>query len=144
MSDYYKVNIDGNWLSQDGLEPIEPNLACRVIVEGISGLANAEVGPITKAITGKPWKFIQTNTGAGVDLVLKVEAMTPSLLQDIIDAIDAANSGDTTVNLVLSAGELPDYDLECVPGEPAVNYTGDFTDDRIFNVTINLCVSSIN
>lgn len=144
MAEYYKVEIDGNWLSQDGLEPIEPNLACRVIVEGIAGLAMAQVGPITKAITGKPWKFISDNHGYGVDLTLKIDQMTPSLLSDIIDAIDDANAGDSTVNLILSGGELPNYDLECVPGEPAVTYDGTFTDDRIFNVEIRLTVSSIN
>lgn len=142
--DYYKVQIDDNWLSQDGLEPTEPNLACRVEIEGIAGLAMASVGPVVKSITGKPWKFISDNTGAGVDLSLKIAAMTPGLLQDIIDAIDDANAADTTVNLILTDGELPDYDLECVPGEPAVNYTGAFTDDRIFDVTINLTVYSIN
>jgi hypothetical protein len=144
LSDYYKVQLDGLWLSQDGLEPEEPNLACRVTIDGLEGLAMAEVGPIVKAISGKPWKFIQPNTGAGVDLVIKPLVLDPDVLDDLIDLIDSANSGDTLVNLVLADGELPDRDLLCRPGQPVVGYPGDFNDGRIYGVVINLTVDSFS
>jgi hypothetical protein len=144
MAEYYKVQIDGLWLTSDGLEPVEPNLACRVDVDDLSGLAMAHVGPIVKAITGKPWKFLSENTGAGVDLVIKPFVIRPDVLQGLVDLFDTANASDSLVNLVLNAGELPDRDLQCRPGEPAIGYSGRFDDDRIYDVVINLTVDSIN
>lgn len=144
MAQYYKVQLDSLWLSSDGMEPIEPSLACRVEIQGLGNLATAEIGPIVKAITGKPWKFIQDNLGEGVDLVIKPLVMSNALLDDIITIIDAANASDDTVNLILTDGELPDRDLNCRPGEPAITYSGSFDEGRIYDVQINLTVDSIN
>lgn len=150
-SEYYRVVIDGNYLTESGLVPNLPtNLPCRVLIDGLEGLELDETAPApVKAITGKPWKFIQPNTGAGVDLVLTIQTTTTSLYDDLRDAFNTANGAGATINLILTDGELPDRDLECVLGEIGLKAGKSsegfqFTDGYIFDVTIQLCISSIN
>lgn len=139
-TDYFTIKIGSVWLSVDGSDPAG-SLACRTSVEGLSQLATALTGPVVKAITGKPWQFLQENAGEGVEIVLKPFVMTPSVLTSLIGVIDTANSTDATINVTLTDGELPDYDLNCIV---KIAYAGNFSDNQIQDLIITAIVDSIN
>lgn len=140
MADYNRVKIGSVYLTDTGLVD---GLPCRVEVQGLQFLQTAKKGAIVKSANGTPYKFLIDNTGEGVELRFQIMVINTTTLDALKTVIDTAEAGALTVNTTIE-GDLGDFDLECIPGQVPLEPSGRFSDGRIFDVAVNLVISSMN
>lgn len=142
MANYNRVQIGAVFLTNDGLVT---GIPCRAQVSGIDGLQLTKTGLTTKSADGTPYNFVIDNTGQGVDIEIRPFIVSEAVLADIKAELETALSGSTTVNIVVSEGPFGDFDLECLPLFPRpVEFSGEFSADRISDVILRFTVVSIN
>lgn len=138
MSDYYRVQLGTIYLTDTGLVGGAP---CRVTVSGLAELLIEEDGPVIKPMTGRPKKFLAPS-GIGADIQLKPLVVTSTVLTSLKSLINTSNAAESliVVNLTGVPGNLS---LGCRPAKGSLNYSGNFTNSRIYDLEINLTVDTI-
>jgi hypothetical protein len=141
MARFNLIQIGTLYLTDD---ETSTGLKAKTTVSGLDDLLNAYTGATVIPISGKPFNFTRVNDGAGVFLQLKPYVVDSDLLSDLNDLFNTALAGDSTINVVIT-GDTGSFDLECKPRLPKpLEFSGKFINGKIFDLSINLTVDSIN
>lgn len=142
MAEYNTVKISSVYLTDDGLITGRP---CRIDVTGLDALSLTSTGAIAIAADGSPYAFVVSNTeGQGVPIRIAPFVLTPSVLNSLKTAINAAVDANLTINITIS-GDTGAFDLQCLPAFPKpVEFSGKFFNGRIYETAFNFVVVSVN
>lgn len=134
--DTYLVTIGSIVLSKDGTGG---SAACLTKVEGLAGLFLAHTGATRIPLSGKPFNFVRENLGQGVKLITKPFSVSETVLGLLKTAIDAANTGDSVIPIIIADGPM-EAAVDCRPlfegNVPPIQWTDDFFDDSLYNVEL--------
>lgn len=131
------IKIGTKYLTSDGTIT---GLRCLTEIDGLHLLLFSNIGPIRKAVSGKPRKFHLENLGQGVDLIIRTPRMDTDRRDEIVGQLDVASG---TVNMTIS-GPSGTFDLDVIPGDPVLTHSGKTRTSRIYEVSIAVTVDSIN
>lgn len=141
MARFNTIKIGSVWLTDDGLSGGKP---CKTEVSGVDRLRPTRTGFTRTALSGQPYNFVMPNEGKGVVLVIRPYVLTESVFNQLQNGLDGSTQSGVAINVTLN-GDTGDFDLECAPLLPQqMEFSGKFSNGRIFDVTINLVVVSIN
>jgi hypothetical protein len=136
------VQIETLYLTETGLSG---GIPCKVEVSGLEALMLAYSGSVAIAADGTPYSFVQSNAEAqGSPIAILIEHLTTGVLSSLKTLFNAAIGGGTTLTVVIN-GDLGNFSLECQPLFPKpIDPSGKFRNGRIFGLTLNLIVQSVN
>jgi hypothetical protein len=132
------IKIGAKYITHDGTSG---GVRCFTEIEGLHLLLPQNIGPIRKAVSGRPRKFGLENLGQGVDLVIRTPQMVTARREEILGELDVG--ANTTVN-VTASGPSGEFDLEVLPGDPPIVFGSQTRTGRVYAVAINLTVDSVN
>ena len=139
MARYNLIKFGSVYLTNDGTATGD---RCRSTVTGLDGLLLDRTGNVFVSLTGKP--FVQTidNRSSGEVISIQLEQVGQSVFQSIVSNLNTAASGSSSIDVRIS-GDLGDFSINALPNYPQpLVVSGEFIEQRIRSVTINLIVAS--
>lgn len=142
MARFNTVQIETLYLTDTGLVG---GIACKVDVSGLDGLVLGYSGNVALAADGTPYAFVQSNAEAqGSPLAIRIETLTTAVFSSLKTLLNSAIAGGTALTVVIN-GDTGNFSLECLPLFPRpIAFPGKFRNGRIFDLTLNLIVQSVN
>lgn len=141
MARYNLIQIGSIYLTSSGLVG---GTRCKTEVTGLDGLYHDYVGVTVKAMSGAPKNFPRTNLGEGVEIQIRPQVITSSVLDSIRDAFNTALGADSTIQCVFT-GDIDTFDVDCKPLLPKpIDFSGRFRNNFVYDASINLVVVSVN
>lgn len=142
MARFNTVQIETLYLTETGLAG---GIPCKLEVSGLEALLLAYQGSTAIAADGTPYAFVQSNAEAqGSPISVRIETITAAVLSSLKTLFNAALAGSTTLTVTVN-GDLGNFSVGCQPLFPTpISPSGKFRNGRIFDVTLNLIVQSVN
>ena len=131
MARFYKIKINGGWLTEDGSEN---DLPCKLSVSGVSKLLNTFSGNTVQAIDGTPITQIFETETRGKILEIIVLWLYAPVWNSVVDLINTALAEPATMNIV-GTGDIGNFDVDCVPLLPKPFEASEFINGRIKDAT---------
>jgi hypothetical protein len=136
---YNLVQIGSIYLTKDGLVSGKP---CKTSVKGLDAMMITTAFQVIKALSGKPYLQL-SDEQLGRPVSIEYESMDGGVFQDIVDAIQAAIDGLTTITLSVTGGAYGDFSgLTVVPDENPVRLSGDFSNTQVKSGSFHFLTTS--
>jgi len=130
---YNTVQINSLYLTKDGLSG---GIPCKLTVAGLDALKPPVSAGVKKALDGTPYRRTVDFGGRGFDISITVEILLKDVFDDVNDEINDAITDEETLSLVIT-GDTGTFNLTVIPGEKPIQFSGEFINERIKQVTYN-------